>query len=221
MKKVLLGVFAASMLGASASAATLSLSWNSQPGVDKISLMPSDTAVIDVILELGANGNDTVSGVFFELEPAPATYVANSNVPGPTNWLAEQSQTGGPLGGFGAQFNVFTNTAPDIITGTGTILIGQFSIHLEEDGMPLGTQYDIAFSGGNDQLVNALGAFAALDSNYTAYSGYWTYGKGSPGVAAMMVQIPRDPLIITKVPEPASLAILALGGFAAIMRRRS
>ena len=61
--------------------------------------------------------------------------------------------------------------------------------------------------------------FADLDLAFAAYSGYWTFGKGSPGVSTMAVQIPRDPLIITKIPEPASLAILGLGRLALLRRR--
>ena len=221
MKKRMLSIMVIGLVATSAHAATLSMGWSAQPGVDKLTLGPSDSAVVDVFLELGANGGDNWAGVFFEFDPIPATLVTDSLVTSVPGW-ATSGTTGEILGQF-AQVNVGAlDPFAGALTGTGTVLIAQFTIHLEEDGLPLGTQYELTIdndTGPGPGLVTSTASFAALNPAFAAYSGYWTFGKGSPGVNTMAVQIPRDPLIITKIPEPASLAILGLGGLALLRRR--
>jgi hypothetical protein len=66
--------------------------------------------------------------------------------------------------------------------------------------------------------------YAAGGTDGMGYGGYIAYMNwGNPGWGTMdiaMVQFYPNPLLITKTPEPASMALVALGGFALLRRRR-
>lgn len=219
------------IMSASTHAAVLSLRWKDQPGVDKISLSPSETAEIEVIFESFAAGGENVSAIFFSMEAGPVQHLANfAALPG---WSA-----GGAIDlPFGlSQFAVASNmpnTPTDIQESEPfSIVVGSFVIRYDDFTSQPGTEFEVAFDGPgglgepfglNNQIVKSDGSFFVFTANslLPALSGYFTFGKGSPGIVVMMDILPRDPLIITKaIPEPMSLALLGIAGMALIFHRR-
>ena len=150
MKKALFSLAVAGLLTASANAATLSLQWQSQPGVDKISLAPSQTAVIDVILQTSSFGGDSISGLFFSMESGPVEHLSNSAaLPG---WSA-----GGAVNlPFGlSQYAAGSDlpNGPNDISGAGTFLVGSFVIHYNDVLSPNGTEFEVAFDAALNNQV--------------------------------------------------------------------
>lgn len=209
-------------VAAHTSAATLSLRWQHTSDT-KITLAPSQTAVIEVVLE-GMLAGDTLSRAYFSLQAIqfdPITHVSTSV--GPTGWIAGGA-VGVPLGD--SQFDVSSDMpgSPDDLAGpSASAVLGSFTIHLEDVGLPDGAEMEIAFNPvthSQNQLVKSDGSFWIFNHRgYAAYSGYWTYGRGSPGIGTMGFNLPRDPLVITKIPEPTSLALFFACGVAFFMRQ--
>lgn len=221
MRKQIFIVIGVLFVAASVNAATLSMRWRDTVG-DKIFMIPSSTAVVEVVVEDMQVG-DTLQGAFFSLESLildPITHVSNdTDVP---NWSADNVFTGFPLGP--SVFLVGVDTVTDFLTGPGTVVIGTFVIHFEDTGAPIfGSEFEITFDhAANHGLVDMDGGFYQFGISGAAagYSGYYSFGKGSPGVTQMSDSLPRDPLIVTYFPEPGSLGLVTLGGLAVFMRRR-
>lgn len=217
---VVLGLF----LSASAHAATLSLQWKDQPGVDKISMAPSDTAEIEVVLEFSPFGNDRIVGAFFPLEAGPFTHLENfTSISG---WSAGNlsSAVNQPFGQ--SQFAVAATITPfNVVSGPDPLVVGSFRFRFEDVGLAAGAEVPIAFGDSAiSQIIRDDGQFYTLtaDASLAVYSGYWIYGKGSPGFTQMNNTIPRDPLIVTvagRIPEPASMVLLCMAGVSLLLRR--
>jgi len=217
MKKALLSLVAVGLMAASANAATLSLQWQGATG-NKISLAPSDTAVIDVVVQLAAP--DTLSGVFFQFEPLPfvAHQSDSTNVAG---WQATNTGTGLAFGP--SQF-VVEATPGNNLAGAQTLVVGSILLHLGDNGDPLGTEYEVAIDQINQNVgvVDAAGTLMTFGPAFADFGGFYDVATGAGGrdAGAPFGASPRDPLLITLVPEPGTIALLAIGGFGVVMRRR-
>lgn len=233
MKKTLLVLIVAGAMATTANAATLWMQFDDGPAdqgpypKDEITLFVSETAVLSIYFDLH-HELDNLESVAFQMENAlgltslsdfavPAGWVSQSN----HGYLAEGA---GP-NFYGAWFGPKIGPA-----AIGSYLIAEVVIHQNEEFIL--TDYDIAFK--HDPLIAGLplityetqGGGAAeyeFDPNKAngSYSGYYTYGQGSPGAkAGVGNKAPRDPLIVHCIPEPASLSLLVLGGIAALRRRQ-
>jgi hypothetical protein len=233
MKKVLLFTLVAGLTASTANAATL---WMSFPGsggdpgqaVKEWTLATSETVDIEIYLTMVAGDNFT--GGFHSNEPValgpprvPAL-LDQTAVGTPLAGWSSAASVAGLLGALGTQVNVADNTplVPEIV-GPGGVLWATQTIHQvdptlhgEEKG---NVDYEITFDHATVGLGYLKGGNAVNyihSTLWAGYSGYYTYGAGSPGGTKIA---PRDPLILHHIPEPASLALLALGGLAALRRR--
>lgn len=226
MKKVLVGVLALGLMAGAANAATLRLSWEGGSTAPR-DIAPSGSATIQVWMDLLAG--DTLSGVFFEYRTLPAMSVqTTAATAAPTNWSNAVVPTYGIMGQPGVQYQAGAfNPATDSVSGAASILIGTQTVHLMAGSWMPSDNIEIVFDHAADNsstrtgVVNRTGGFYTIDPRYSStYSGYYTYGTGAPAITVPKKwAIARNPLVIHVVPEPGSLALIALGGLALIRRR--
>lgn len=143
-------------------------------------------------------------------------------------------------GTYGAQFNT------GIYTGAGS---SDFHAIMDSNmwgatgaaatvivaGLTANTQYEIQVFMGDDRnpgrtatIANGdgSGTVTGVNGNATSYIGTFTTGAAETTVEFQATNTPNDSTInlsalqVRTVPEPSSTALLGLGGFALIMRRR-
>jgi hypothetical protein len=230
MKKLLVILFVG-VFAASANAATLSMLFDDGPvdqgpyPKEEITLSPSETAVLSIYIDLKAN-DPGFSGLAGQFEDAPGL-AAVGEAAAPANWNADSAL--GPLGvGVGKYVaNYFTTDAVvDALRGPGQFLVAEIVIHQLNEPLPP-QDYEIVFyhnpAAFSWDLTNEIGSSFTFHPKFegNSYSGYYTYGKGAPDAGALMTGYTyRDPLIVHCIPEPGSMALLVLGGLAALRRRR-
>jgi hypothetical protein len=232
MKKLLVILFVGAF-AASANAATLWMEFDDGPGdpgsypTTEVTLMPSETAVLSIYIDLIAG--DTLSGASGQFEDALGLNVegAASEVvdpEAPKDWRTGSAY--GPLGvGFGqysASYFAY-NPLTDSLEGPGRFLLAEVEIHQLPPG---GEDYEIAFYHNPEafswRLKKGNGTDFSFYPAWASYSGYFTYGQGSPGASVKGGgESIRDPLLLhCIIPEPSSIGLLILGSLAALRRRR-
>jgi len=216
MKKVLASLVAVGLMATAANAATIGLQWAEAPGSQNLA---ASGGTIQVYLNV--LGGEQISGVVFDY----STLAENLTVTGQTANVPGWGQSGvaGPLNG--RQFGGFANTAADLIDAAGSYIVGTTVITVEGPA-DLTTKNITALVPQNAVgVVNQLGQRLTWDARYNAtFAGYIAFGNwGNPGWGTKPAsghQPTANPLQITKTPEPTSLALVALGGFALLRRRR-
>lgn len=248
MKKGLLGILAVGLITSAASAGQLSMRFAG--GGTSIDMALGDTATIEVTFAMnstdkaihrvtgidaridvgalvtGASGDYVQDGAIKDV----VTSVSAGSGPLFTNWnTAASSSTPAPFNG-SFFFSAGDPAGAQGPNGNGTnqapIVIMSFTIE------------KVAFTGLNELTYIV---FRNLDPLPAVYNGpnQWTNRFGSAvinGPQQFETQVgnagdnrPQDtyhgfetlsPLVIRQVPEPSALALLALGGFAAMRRRR-
>ena len=212
MKKYVVALMAVGLLTTAANGAMLNLSFPG--GLTEWTLATSESVEVEVWFQM--NTGDSLAGVGFRNDSAPGLDQIGAT-PVQTAWT--NSSTPGILG-TPQQFVGFGGTpynGPD----TG-VLLGSVTIHQIQGTGPI--DYDITIDLDNPVSVqNAAGGGYTLvaPGAYTGYAGYYGIGTGSPGyVDGFGGVAPANPLILHHIPEPGSLALLALGGIAMLRRRR-
>jgi len=212
MKKVL-GILAVGLMATAANAATIGLRWAETPTQN----LEAMSGHIEVYVNLIA-GESLSTVVFNYAAGTNLNLVANgTNVPG---WAA----AGAPGALNGSQFASAANPGFNV-QGPANIVAGYTTIAVT--GLPDLTVKQI-FGQIPQNAVGVLkgdGAAFTWDARYSAETaGYISFGNwGNPGWGTKTTkghQPTPNPLLITKTPEPTSLALVALGGFALLRRRR-
>jgi hypothetical protein len=242
MKKSLLGILAVGLFTTSANAGILSLRFAG--GGNEVTMGPSDTATIEVVFQMTAiqTGKARLTGADMRFEVGGLAagvggdYVFDDShkftVESVATPIAGWSTAASILGEFNQ--NGFFLSAGDPAGAAGPVgnatlqpelVIASFTIHKVGPVVPADTY--VVFRVGS--------ALPALTQGGTGWTNAWQdnadaireydIGQGNPGDAD-----PRwdpyhgyetlQPLIIHQVPEPGSIALLVLGGLAAMRRRK-
>ncbi|GJM26343.1 MAG: hypothetical protein DHS20C16_27580 [Phycisphaerae bacterium] len=174
-----------------------------------------------------SDAGNGVGGASFNLTAAPESADAglqgdlveeaglgmSGNATGNAGWSA--ADVPGNVGGL-SQFSVFAGLPSDgIVSGGADVLLGTFNI----TGNAIGSyQFWIQRDGLVSPSVGfANGAPYGFNGDGDGYAGNFNIGNGYAGALKGQNNIPMN---INVTPEPAALALLALGGVA-VLRRRS
>jgi len=255
MKKALLSILAVGMLSTAANAATLSMRFAG--GGTEVTLSPSQSATVEIVITMGINdgaknpskltGLDLrfdVGGLAINPDAVgdPGAGAGEYVVDGSTKFAVTGVAT--PIVGWStaastlppAVFNgsYFLSTGDPNglvgVVGTGaefSTVVATFDVHKD------------AFEAGDTFIVfKNLDPLPALYNGPAAWSNRFPYSTETPGIRNQFVTgtgnmsdngpqfdpyhgyATFQPLIIHNVPEPSALALLVLGGFAALRRRK-
>jgi hypothetical protein len=235
------------LMAAAANAGTLSMRFAGDG--NEVTMAPSDTVTIEIVFEMSAtqDGPKTPSrltGMDLRFEVGAIVpgvgqdYVANDSglnkfvVTGSSADQSGWNNNSDPNGSFfnlGGFFYSVTDPSNTGILGTtlGPQVIGTITIHKAGPGPWPAADLGVVFRNGG-----ALPGLYNIGANWGNRFGYTTEvarnqfltGQGSSGDGNPALPYHGyetfEPLIIHCVPEPGSLALLALGGFAALRRRK-
>jgi hypothetical protein len=229
MKRFVLMALVVGMVATAASATTIGIRFKDFPDDTKVFLDVTDTVEIEVVVMIPAGSGGTLSGfagVFAPVVDDNLSIISSeSKTP---DWedlsiwgvLGSQSEEGpGAPGSVKAAFAAISPSQDSL--GEGTFALGNVTIHM--DALGAIDNKEIVFDHAFVDLFDAAGAGLSYAPTYGGtYGSYWGYGTyGSPGATGPFSGVDaRSPLFIQKVPEPASLAFLVLGGLALVRRRR-
>jgi hypothetical protein len=186
---------------------TVEVTWTTTSSDD------ASKGLLAMAFNLTADPEDPAAGLQGVQAPDPGLTMGNNT--SALGWSA--GGVGGVVGG-GAQYGVFTSPA-NATYNVGTTVLGTFQVTVEA-GAALGLhQFYIhrnpaAFTPdpGDD-----TGASYSFNASGDGYNGFYNIGNGYAGNLNGSAAIPMN---INVTPEPAALALLALGGVA-VLRRRS
>jgi hypothetical protein len=232
MKKVLLMAMVVAVAATAANAMTIGLKWTADNSSQVLNWEPADGEVfIDVVATLYAG--ETLNGMGSQLIQNPNspdlwhTTILGGALPNTSTTnlgVLGDSQADG-MGGFeivpGSTLEfVGLSNAPGEpgIAGPGTFVLGQVGI----TPMDVTSELDIGIMFADwPTLLDATGTLIGYAPAFSTTPGYGGFDDwGSPGRdAGPFGADPVNPLIIHVVPEPGTLALLALGGLALIRRR--
>ena len=228
MKKFVVIVLVVGMAATAADAATLRM--NFPGGATEWTLIPSETVEIEIWFDIIAG--DNFIGAYWSNEDAVGLLQQSSAAPLP-GWSADPNGDGYLLSPTtGQQVNVGDDTPlVQEIVGPGSYLFATQIIHQENTPWPdPPIDYDIVFDHNSMNLFY-FDTVAGINKNFGywdpsgSYNNFYHYGTGSPYVPPGPPPVghagqARDPLILHCVPEPGTLALLALGGLSLLRRRR-
>ena len=227
MKKFVLVTLTVGLLAGTANAASLYMEWAAEGDATPITgVAPGGSADINIYVDLFAG--DTFSTLAYANSAQPLVSQTGTTVV-PANW-GNGSFNGTTLGAGGQQIAFAANNPlVDYLAGPTTrTLVGTQTVQLDATAMVGDPDVPVTFqdpTASGMLFLDMTGAGLTWNALYnTSYSGYVAFANyGNPGWGTKTAQGHQptpNPLLINIIPEPSALALLGLGGFALLRRRR-